>query len=97
MDNIRYFGLTISADLSWSKDIKNITSKARQLVGLYFSGSFKNMLALTLSTNFILQLRGRIWSMLVKFGTLTWLNIARWLRAFKVCKQGVLKAMVQKH
>jgi len=36
VDNIRYFGLTISADLSWSKDITSITPKARQLVGLLF-------------------------------------------------------------
>jgi len=27
MDSIGYLGLTISADLSWSKHIKNITSK----------------------------------------------------------------------
>ena len=32
VDSIRYLGLTISTDLSWSKHIKNITSKARQLV-----------------------------------------------------------------
>ena len=29
VDSIRYLGLAISADLSWSKHIRNITSKAR--------------------------------------------------------------------
>ena len=41
VDSIRYLGLTISADLSWSKHIKNITSKARQLVGLLFRQFYK--------------------------------------------------------
>jgi len=81
------YQLTISADLSWSKHIKNITSKARQLVGL-LSSSSTNMLAPILSANFILQLCGHIWSMLVKFGTPTWLKIVRWLRVFQSLQVG---------
>ena len=41
LDSIRYLGLTISADLSWSKHIENITSKAIQLVGLLFRQFYK--------------------------------------------------------
>jgi len=41
MDSIRYLGLTISADLSWSKHVKNITSQARQLVDLLFRQFYK--------------------------------------------------------
>ena len=61
VDSIRYLGLTISVDLSWSKNTKNVTSKTRQLVGL-LSCSFTNTLALTLSANIFLQLWGHIWS-----------------------------------
>ena len=39
VDSIRYFGLTISADLSWSKQV---TSNARQLVGLLFRQFYKH-------------------------------------------------------
>ena len=42
VDSNRYLGLTISADLSWSKHIKNITSKARQQVGLLFRQFYKH-------------------------------------------------------
>ena len=42
VDSIRYLGLTISADLSRSKHIKNITFKARQLVGLLFRQFYKH-------------------------------------------------------
>ena len=42
VDSIGYLGLTISADLSWSKHVENITSKARQLVGLLFQQFYKH-------------------------------------------------------
>ena len=57
-DSISYLGLTIfSWFFSLSKHIKSITSKARQLVGLLFRQFYKHA---RLSTNFILQLCGRI-------------------------------------
>ena len=42
VDSIRYLRLTTSPDLSWSKRIRNITSKARQLVGLLFRQFYKH-------------------------------------------------------
>jgi len=53
VDSIRYLGLTISTDLSGSnyKHIKNITSKARQVVGLLFQQFYKHA-----STNIIRKL-----------------------------------------
>jgi len=51
VDSISYLGLTISADLSWSKHIQTITSKARQLVGLLFQQFYKHA-----STNTIRKL-----------------------------------------
>jgi len=42
VDSIRYLGLTICTNFSWSKHIKNITSKARQLVGLLFLQFYKH-------------------------------------------------------
>ena len=47
MDSIRYLGLTISADLSWSKHIKtSLPKQGNQLA--YFSSSIANMLAPTI-------------------------------------------------
>ena len=36
VDSVRYLGITISSDLTWSKHINIIGSKARKLVGLLF-------------------------------------------------------------
>jgi len=36
VDTVKYLGLTICSDLSWSEHINTITSKARRLVGLLF-------------------------------------------------------------
>ena len=36
VDSIKYLGLAIQCDLTWSKHIENICSKARRLVGLLF-------------------------------------------------------------
>ena len=36
VDPIKYLGLTIQCDLTWSKYIQSICSKARRLVGLLF-------------------------------------------------------------
>lgn len=36
VDSIKYLGLTISSDLSWSRHIEQISSKARKLVGMLF-------------------------------------------------------------
>ena len=36
VDSVKYLGITISSDLTWSKHINIIGSKARKLVGLLF-------------------------------------------------------------
>ena len=36
VDSVKYLGLSISSDLSWTNHINSITSKARKLVGLLF-------------------------------------------------------------
>ena len=36
VDSIKYLGVTITSDLSWTDHIRYITSKARRLVGLLF-------------------------------------------------------------
>ena len=36
VDCIKYLGISIASDLSWSQHIQSITSKARRLVGLLF-------------------------------------------------------------
>ena len=36
VESIKYLGLTIQCDLTWSNHIQNICSKARRLVGLLF-------------------------------------------------------------
>ena len=77
VDSIRYLGLTISADLSWSKHIKNITSKARQLVGLLFRQFYKHASTDTIRKIYLTIMQPHFWSMLVKFGTPTWLKIVR--------------------
>jgi len=75
--NYAVLGLTIPADLSLSKHIKDITSES------------KHASTDTICT-FILQLCGHIWSMLVKFGTPTWLKNCQMIKsvqkfASKVC------------
>jgi len=74
VDSITYLGLTISADLSWCKHIKNITSKARQLVGLLFRQFYQHASTDTIQNTIV---RPHLEYILVKFGTPTWLKIVR--------------------
>ena len=92
VDSISYVGLTISADLSWSKHVKTITSKARQLVGLLFRQFYKHASTDTIRKIYLTIMRPHFWSMLVKFGTPTWLKIVRWLRAFKSLQAGCVES-----
>ena len=82
VDSIRYLGLP--AYLSWSKHIKNITSKARQLVGLLFQQFYKHA-----STDTIHKLHLTIVQPHLEYACdiwdPTWL---RWLRAFKSLQAG---------
>ena len=65
VDCIKYLGISIASDLSWSQHIQSITSKAKRLVGLLFRQYYHYA-----DTNVpMFQSFAHTWSTLFQFGT----------------------------
>lgn len=56
-DSIKYLGLTIQSDLTWSKYIQNICSKARRLVGMLFCQFYYYAESSTIKTLYLTLIR----------------------------------------
>jgi len=91
--NIIYLGWPFQLIFFWSKHIRTSFSKARQLVGLLFRQFYKHASTDTIHKLYLTIVQPHPENLRPLLGYRFWDD---WEHS-KVCKQGVLKAVVQRH
>ena len=85
VDRVKYLGVTSSSesDLSWSKHINIIGSKARKLVGLLFRQFYRCADTDTIRKLYIAIIRPLIWDMQARYGILICRRTNKLLKTLK--------------